>query len=415
MAVEWLTMSTPVWADRLIRDRTARGMSQRDAVERLPLHADERLPEPDSILRSWKRWEAGKTTPSPVYQGAIARMFGSVPAAYFAEPRPDTHRAMRLTEDETVELVAQLRGSRIDDAALDALRLTVDGLCTDYSTADTDELRAQATDWLRRSSDVLASQLTYRQHGDVLAQAGWLTLLIACLSWDGSDAGAAERARQSAIGLATDIGHSEILGWAAEVKSWIALTTGDLPGAIAAARDGLAATRTHSVAVQLYAQQAKAWARLGDKAQAHVALDQGRELMASLPMPENARNHFEVDPVKVDFYAMDVWRLLGEDSLAASAAETVRRTSTSPAGAALSPMRLAEAQMTDAAVRARDGDIDGAMQLAADALDGDRKSLPSLLMVGTELADELHRIDARRSSDYRVHLADLTATVRDDD
>lgn len=411
-------MSSPGWADRLLRDRNARGISQRDAVERLALHTDERLPEPDSILRNWKRWESGKARPSPVYQGAIARMFGSVAAAYFDEPGDDGGpRTVRLSEDETVDLVAQLRGSRIDGAALDALRLTVDGLCSDYSTADTHVLRAHATDWLRRSTDVLASQLTYRQHGDVLAQAGWLTLLISCLAWDASDAGAAERARQSAISLATDIGHAEILGWAAEVRSWMALTTGDFPGAIAAAREGLAATSSHSVSVQLHAQQAKAWARLGDKARAHVALDSARDLMAALSAPTNPRNHFEVDPVKVDFYAMDVWRLLGEDALAASAAETVRRTSMSPTGAALSPMRLAEAQLTDAAVLARGGDVDGAMTLADDALRGDRRSLPSLLMVGSELAEELSRVDptGRRISDYRVHLADLATNARRDD
>lgn len=384
-------------------------MSQRDAVERLALHTDERLPASDSILRNWKRWESGKAKPSPIYQDAIARMFGSVTAAYFTEPEPDGHRTVRLSDDETVDLVAQLRSSRIGDSALDALRLTVDGLCTDYSTADTQRLRDDTTEWLRRATDVLASQLTYRQHGDVLAEAGWLTLLISCLAWDASDAGAAERARQSAISLATDIGHAEILGWAAEVRSWMALTTGDLAGTVAATREGLAATSSHSVSVQLHAQQAKAWARLGDKARAHVALDSARELMASLPVPTNPRNHFEVDPVKVDFYAMDVWRLLGEDALAASAAETVRRTSTSPTGAALSPMRLAEAQMTDAAVRARGGDVDGAMRLAASALESDRRSLPSLLMVGSELAEEFDRIDPRRSGDYRVHLADLAA------
>jgi len=164
--------------------------------------------------------------------------------------------------------------------------------------------------------------------------------------------------------------------------------------------------------VQLHAQQAKAWARLGDKARAHVAMDEARELLATLPAPNNPRNHFQVDPVKVDFYAMDVWRLLGEDALAASAADTVRRTSRESDGAALSPMRLAEARMTDATVLARGGDVDSAVDIALDALEGDRRSLPSLLMVGSELAEELRRIAPRRSADYRAHLAEIVAAHR---
>lgn len=119
LAVQSRAMSTPEWAERLVRDRAARGMSQRDAVERLAVHTDEHLPEPDNILRSLKRWEAGQAKPSPVYQDAIARRFGSVPAAHFAEPDPGAHRTLRLPDGETVDVVAQLRGPRIDDAALE--------------------------------------------------------------------------------------------------------------------------------------------------------------------------------------------------------------------------------------------------------------------------------------------------------
>ena len=61
---------------------------------------------------------------------------------------------------------------------------------------------------------------------------------------------------------------------------------------------------------------AKAWSRIGDRRQAEVALDQGRRLLESLPHPDNLDHHFVVDPAKYDFYAMDCYRLLGEDGLA---------------------------------------------------------------------------------------------------
>ncbi len=63
----------------------------------------------------------------------------------------------------------------------------------------------------------------------------------------------------------------------------------------------------HGVTVQLAAQEAKAWARIGDRRQTEVALDRGRRLLDSMPYPENLDNHFVVDPTKFDFYAMDCY------------------------------------------------------------------------------------------------------------
>jgi hypothetical protein len=71
------------------------------------------------------------------------------------------------------------------------------------------------------------------------------------------------------------------------MRAWINLTTGDYHGVFAAARSGTEVTQQHSVAVQLFAQEAKAWARLGDQRQTEVALDKGRRLLDTLPYPEN--------------------------------------------------------------------------------------------------------------------------------
>ncbi len=45
--------------------------------------------------------------------------------------------------------------------------------------------------------------------------------------------------------------------------------------------------------------------RFGDSRQVEVAQDKGRRLLESLPYPENLDNHFVVDPMTFDFYAMD--------------------------------------------------------------------------------------------------------------
>ena len=167
------------------------------------------------------------------------------------------------------------------------------------------------------------------------------------------------------------------------------MTAGDYHGVIAAARNGLEAAPNHAVAVQLAAQEAKAWARIGDKRQTEVSLDRGRRLLDSLPYPENLDHHFVVDPTKFDFYAMDCYRLLGEDPLAHNLADAVIQASTDFDGRERAPMRVAEARITLGVVAARDGDLEQAVQLGGQALSGQRKSLPSLVMVSRDLTKVL--------------------------
>ena len=117
-----------------------------------------------------------------------------------------------------------------------------------------------------------------------------------------------------------------------------------------------------------------------------TALDKGRSLLESLPYPEDTDHHFVVDPAKFDFYAMDCYRIAGEDRLAEMYAREVIRSSTDPDGTERKPMRNAEARITLGVVAARSGDLDQAVSYGRRALNGDRKSLPSLLMCSKELA-----------------------------
>jgi hypothetical protein len=140
----------------------------------------------------------------------------------------------------------------------------------------------------------------------------------------------------------------------------------------------------------LVAQEAKAWARIGDRRQTEVALDKGRRLLESLPYPENLDHHFVVDPTKYDFYAMDCYRTLADNKMAENLADTVIQASLDSDGKERAPMRLAEARITLGVVRAREGDLEGAVSQGLRALNGGRKSLPSLLMVSRDLTKVLN-------------------------
>jgi predicted DNA-binding transcriptional regulator AlpA len=181
----------------------------------------------------------------------------------------------------------------------------------------------------------------------------------------------------------------DIMGWAHERSAWFALTSGDYHRVVAESDHGMQVAGRRGVSVQMAAQSAKAWGRLKNRREVEVALDKGRSILEALPRPSNPDHHFQIDPAKWHFYEMDAYRLVGENPLAATYAEEVLRIGTAVNGEERSPMRNAEARVTLGVVAARAGDIDAAVQHGQSALQGNRRSLPVLLMMTSELATEI--------------------------
>lgn len=115
------------------------------------------------------------------------------------------------------------------------------------------------------------------------------------------------------------------------------------------------------------------------------ALEKGRVLLDSLPYPERPDNHFVVDPDKFDYYAMDCYRLIGDDQLAEMHAREIIRKSTASDGTVTAPMRTAESTLTLGVAAARRGDLEAAVAFGLEALAIGRRSKPHLRMVGAEL------------------------------
>ena len=391
-----MTEDRPTWARRMTNEREARGWSQADAVRALKAHAapDEKIHADDaSLLRQWKRWESGEIKPGEFYQPIIARALGTVTHAMFpVPPRRDADAdVLAVTGMDTLELVSRLQRSDLDEATLSGLRVMADSLCSEYPFMPADQLLTEGKAWLRRITKLQGQRLTLKQHREILVQAGWVALLLACVEYDTGNRQAGDTTRQAALSIGIEADHSEITGWAHEIRAWMNLTGGDYHGVIAAARAGTEAAPVHGVTVQLAAQEAKAWARLGDRRQTEVALDRGRRLLEAMPYPENLDHHFVVDPTKFDFYAMDCYRQLAEDRMAETLADEVIRSSTDFDGSERAPMRTAEARITLGVVAAREGDVAKATAFGERALTGDRKSLPSLVMVSRDLTKILRR------------------------
>lgn len=411
----------PVWASRIRAERNARRWSQRDLARAIAAHAaspdpgqHSRTLDVENIRRRLIDWEQGRNVPDRYHQALIARSFNTVTAAFF----PDQERARRDAElaeshgQDTFTIVQRLQRSDIDGATLDALRITIDQLCCDYATVPSHQLIEQGHRWLHHVSGLLAGSMTLAQHREAKVLAGWLALLVGCVEWDMGRAAAADKTRRAALSLAKEAENAEIAGWAHEMKAWFSLTGGDFRGVVAAARQGTDVASSHGVAVQLAAQEAKAWARMGDRRQVELALERGRRQLEELPYPENISNHFVVDPAKYDFYVMDAYRLLGENDLAKTYADEVLRSGTDFSGREISTMRNAEARITLGVIAAREGDLPAALSHGQRAIDSDRQSLPSLLMVSSELETELERRFSGQpeAEDYRRQLAQLRST-----
>ena len=406
----------PAWAERLRAERVARDWSQADVVAAMRTFSD--VPLPEALLDQWKRWERGRNKPDEFYRPLIAATFGTVVDSIFAEPRPVRQRT---TDDvlivrsgmDTHELVQRIRQSSVNDNALDALGLTVEQLCCDYASSDPWQLIDTSREWLNRLTRLLDERLTLSQHRDVLDSAGWLALLIGCLEYDTGQARAAEATRTAALSLGTEAGNPAVVGWAHEMRAWFALTAGRYREVVVAAQAGQDVAPGRSVAVQLLAQEAKAWARMGNQRNVVRALENGRVLLDSLPYPEHTDNHFVVDPDKFDFYAMDCYRLIGDNNLAEMHARELIRKTTTPDGTSHAPMRTTEARLTLGVVAARQGDLEQALARGREALATSRRSRPVLLMVGSELDDELQARFPGEPDVAQFHDKLLSSTTND--
>ena len=291
---------------------------------------------------------------------------------------------------ETAELLRRVQANDTAPATVEALHATVFELCCQYATQPAAGLRTEAHGWMREVARMLHRPTGLAAHRELLVAAGWLALLVGCVEYDMGMRTGAEATRVVARQLGDEAGHPEISAWSHEMAAWFALTQSRYRGVLTAARTGQAVAPSGSAAVQLAGQEAKALARLGDVAGVRDALARGRALLDRMAVPDRPDHHFVVDPDKWDFYAMDAYRLAGDDELAAHHARTVLALGAGPDGER-APMRMAEARLTLAAVAARAGDLEQAVATGVGALGAGRKSLPSLLMVAGELDVELHR------------------------
>ncbi|MGW3043160.1 tetratricopeptide repeat protein [Kitasatospora sp. NPDC001159] len=319
----------------------------------------------------------------PWERGAVVGVVTQPPAAVALPP------AGSFGLWEVAEMVRRIEQSDINPASMESIEAAIYQLCRAYPYAPAADLHQKTREGINFVTRQLDRRISLKQHRDLLVDAGWLFLLGGCLEYDMGQVEAANLSRAAALRLGVESGHGEIVAWAWELEAWFALTQGRFADVITAVEAGHAADASHSIGAQLYGQAAKAYGRMGDSRGVRDALEAGRARLERLPRPEHPDHHFVIDPDKWAFYAMDAYRLLGDDDRATVHAREVIQVGTAPDGSERSPMRMAEARLTLGVAAARRGELEEAVAVAGRAFEAERKSLPSLLMIAGELDQEL--------------------------
>jgi transcriptional regulator with XRE-family HTH domain len=370
------------------------------------------------------KWERGICRPSRFYQRLLCRLFeatadelgfGGHRVSTKASAAESGSLAPDVTHDEmeALELLQRVEASDVGPATLEGLTLAVDDLCRRYPITPPEVLLGWVRQYRHHVSRLLEARATLTQRRHLMVIGGWLSLLAACVHVDLGQRRAAVASRGTARQLGRHAEHSELEAWAFEVQAWQGLLDGQYREAVELCQAGQRVTEGWtSAAVQLTAQEARAWARLGEAKQTHAALDRAAAMVGYLPPPAQPDHHFTFDPRKLTSYAATTLAWLGDSEEAEAYAREVIRYYQQEAVPEQAPRRLATAHLDLGLVVTQEERPEEASHLGNLALDSGRL-VPSNIW----RAEELDRLLTDRYGelpevrDYHDHYVEVERTV----
>ena len=288
-------------------------------------------------------------------------------------------------EDADIMLMLQEADrSDIGAGTIESLYTIFDKLCRDYPSSPAPDIQQRLKRLYARMMRLRQGRMTFGQHKELIALSGWVTALLACVDWDMNEREAAETARAATLRFAKEIDHSELIAWSYEIQAWFALTEGRYGDVTSIAKAAQNIGGKNSAIVQLIMQEARGWAKLGNRQATESAIERASSLMKKLPAIDYPR-HFAFDRTKFAFYVAACYQWLGEYDKAEEYANKVLRECEENGTTARSPMRLAEVHIILGLVHAHRGELDAAVNSGLHALTYERKSGPSLLIRAAEL------------------------------
>lgn len=285
---------------------------------------------------------AALTHYSPSYLSLIERGKRDIPADVVAAYQSALGESAN-GEQAGAEWIRRVAASDIGGDALDRLEAAVDDLASAYPTTPPAVLLADIRRHLGYAARLMDSRKTLAQHRRLLITVGWLSLLACTCHIDLGETSAAAARGHAARDIADEAGHPEISAWCLETRAWQLLTAGQFAAAAKMSRAAQTVAPTDSSAfIQATAQEARALARLGDRAGTYGALRRVARLVSGLSVPDRPEHHFRYDPAKSDAYVATTLAWLGDPA----AESYARHVLADLAGAAsVRPRRIASANL----------------------------------------------------------------------
>jgi tetratricopeptide (TPR) repeat protein len=359
--------------------------------------------------------ESGDTTPSTATLITARKKLDT--SADSAQPVQESSIAGDdLESGEGADIMLMLQEADRTDigpGTIESLYTIFDKLCRDYVSSPAPELQQGLKRLYARIMRLRQGRVTFGQHKELIALSGWVTALLACVDWDMNEREAAETARAATLRFAKEIDHSELIAWSYEIQAWFALTEGRYSDVTSIAKAAQSIGGENSAIVQLIMQEARGWARLGNREAAELAIERARDLLQKLPAIHYPR-HFIFDSTKFPFYVASCYQWLGEYDKAEEYAMQVLRECEANGTTARSPMRLAEVHIILGLIHAHRGDLDAAVNSGLRALTYERKSGPSLLIRAAELNSAITERfpDAPRAAEFSEKLKGVSDEFR---
>jgi transcriptional regulator with XRE-family HTH domain len=271
-------------------------------------------------------------------------------------------------EIAALELGRRATASDVGTITVERLERAVDSLAIAYPRTPPAALLPRVRAHLGYVTTLLDARKTLAEHRRLLTIGGWLSLLAATSATDLGMRSAASAHLRTAVQLAREAGHEELMAWCLETRAWQALTDGDHrhAKALSLAAQRIAPTKS-SAHIQATAQEGRAWARLGATRETHDALARVETLVSSLSMPENPEHHYRYDPAKAEAYIATTLSWLGDPSAESYTRQILARLE-SPADGPARPRRAASARLDLALNLATTGQLDEAAGTALEAI-----------------------------------------------
>ena len=227
-------------------------------------------------------------------------------------------------ELDAIELVRRVTASDVSPETLDRLERAVDSMAMAYATTAPDRLLPRVRKHLAFADRLLDARKTLDQGRRLLVVGGWLSLLRATLHVDLRQGNAAAAHLDAAEALAGQAGHREIVAWCLETRAWQVLIRGHFQRALELSQHAQAVAPEGSPAyIQATAQEGRAWARLGDRAQTGEVLSRVERLAGNRARPEHPEHHYQYDPAKAHSYAATTLAWAGDPAAVSVARDVI--------------------------------------------------------------------------------------------